>query len=80
MVCLFVSYCKLLRPPAQNPTFHTLLKENYFVCRYNPPPDKPSRELDEKYEGQPEWIPEGLALHPYQVKQILDYFLFLKSQ
>jgi len=38
--------------------------------RYNPPPDKPSRELDDKYVDQPEWIQEGLALHPYQVEGI----------
>ena len=38
--------------------------------RYNPPPDKPSRGLDDKYEDQPEWIQEGLALHPYQVEGI----------
>ena len=35
--------------------------------RYNPPPDKPSRDLDTKYEDQPDWVAEGLALHPYQV-------------
>jgi hypothetical protein len=34
--------------------------------RYNPPPDKPSTDLDDKYTGQPEWLSEGLALHPYQ--------------
>ena len=38
--------------------------------RYNPPPEKPSRELDEKYEGQPDWVSEGLALHPYQIEGI----------
>ena len=38
--------------------------------RYNPPPDKPSRDLDLKYEDQPEWVSEGLALHPYQVRNI----------
>jgi len=38
--------------------------------RYNPPPEKPSRELDNKYEGQPDWIVEGLALHPYQLEGI----------
>ena len=36
--------------------------------RYNPPPDKPSHDLDRKYEDQPEWLTEGLALHPYQIE------------
>ena len=36
--------------------------------RYNPPPEKPATELDQKYEGQPEWVGEGLALHPYQIE------------
>ena len=36
--------------------------------RYNPPPDKPTHDLDVPYKEQPKhWIPEGLSLHPYQV-------------
>ena len=39
--------------------------------RYNPPPDKPTRDLDKPYKEQPtHWLPDGLQLHPYQIEGI----------
>jgi len=39
--------------------------------RYNAPPDKPSHDLDTPYTEQPRhWLPEGLALHPYQLEGV----------
>ncbi|CAB4062385.1 CHD4 [Lepeophtheirus salmonis] len=39
--------------------------------KYNPPPDKPTIDLNEVYESQPrDWLVEGLNLHPYQLEGI----------
>merc|ERR1712012_533586 len=40
--------------------------------KYNPPPDKPSTDLDIKYKNndQAKWMPDGLSLHPYQLEGI----------
>ena len=40
--------------------------------KYNPPPDKPITNLDTKYKDNTmcKWMPEGLALHPYQLEGI----------
>ena len=40
--------------------------------KYNPPPDRPSTDLDNKYKDNTmcKWLPDGLALHPYQLEGI----------
>ena len=40
--------------------------------KYNPPPDKPTADLDVKYKDNTmcKWMPDGLALHPYQLEGI----------
>eukprot|EP00092_Neocalanus_flemingeri_P015825 GFUD01017130.1.p1 GENE.GFUD01017130.1~~GFUD01017130.1.p1 ORF type:complete len:1937 (+),score=754.41 GFUD01017130.1:187-5997(+) len=40
--------------------------------KYNAPPDKPATDLDVKYKDNAscKWLPEGLALHPYQLEGI----------
>jgi len=39
--------------------------------RYNPPPDKPTSDLDVPYKDQPRnWLTEDLSLHPYQLEGI----------
>merc|ERR1719327_426610 len=40
--------------------------------KYNPPPDKPNSDLDVKYKNNDmcKWMPDGLALHPYQLEGI----------
>merc|ERR1719350_1114609 len=40
--------------------------------KYNAPPDKPITDLDVKYKNNSMcgWMPEGLALHPYQLEGI----------
>merc|ERR1712012_163456 len=40
--------------------------------KYNPPPDKPSTDLDIKYKNndQAKWMTDGLSLHPYQLEGI----------
>ena len=38
--------------------------------RYNPPPDKPTTDLDIPMTKSPGFLPEGLALHPYQVEGV----------
>merc|ERR1712142_146283 len=40
--------------------------------KYNAPPDKPSTDLDVKYKdnSMAKWLPDGLALHPYQLEGI----------
>merc|ERR1711936_899209 len=40
--------------------------------KYNPPPDKPTTDLDVKYKDNTmcKWMPEGLNLHPYQLEGI----------
>merc|ERR1719300_1167805 len=50
-----------------------ILKSDPEVKRkYNPPPDKPSTDLDIKYKDNTmcKWMPDGLALHPYQLEGI----------
>ena len=47
--------------------------ESFFFSyfRYNPPPDKPTTDLDDKYTEQPRaWLKEDLDLHPYQLEGI----------
>ncbi|XP_049867284.1 chromodomain-helicase-DNA-binding protein Mi-2 homolog isoform X1 [Pectinophora gossypiella] len=37
--------------------------------RYNPPPDRPTTNLNKKYEDQPPFVYEtGMQLHPYQLE------------
>lgn len=37
--------------------------------RYNPPPDRPTTNLNKKYEDQPNFVYEtGMQLHPYQLE------------
>ncbi|KAJ2952576.1 hypothetical protein O0L34_g6899 [Tuta absoluta] len=37
--------------------------------RYNPPPDRPTTNLNKKYEDQPSFVYEtGMQLHPYQLE------------
>lgn len=37
--------------------------------RYNPPPDRPTTNLNKKYEDQPAFVYEtGMQLHPYQLE------------
>ena len=38
--------------------------------RYNPPPDKPTCDLDIPWTESPKFLPDGLALHPYQVEGV----------
>ena len=40
--------------------------------KYNAPPDKPITDLDVKYKTNQscQWMPDGLALHPYQLEGI----------
>jgi len=40
--------------------------------KYNAPPDKASTDLDVKYKDNSmcKWLPDGLALHPYQLEGI----------
>ena len=40
--------------------------------KYNPPPEKPTTNLDVKYKDNTacKWLPNGLALHPYQLEGI----------
>ncbi len=39
--------------------------------RYNPPPDKPTTDLDVPMEEQPKhWLPDGLSLHSYQLEGV----------
>jgi len=40
--------------------------------KYNAPPDKPTTDLDHKYKdnSNAKWLPDGLALHPYQLEGI----------
>ena len=42
-----------------------------LISRYNPPPDKPTSDLDVPYKDQPRnWLTEDLSLHPYQLEGI----------
>lgn len=37
--------------------------------KYNPPPDRPTTNLNKKYEDQPQFVYEtGMQLHPYQLE------------
>ena len=38
--------------------------------RYNPPPDKPTTDLDDPLTKSPDYLPEGLALHAYQIEGV----------
>jgi len=40
--------------------------------KYSAPPDRASTDLDVKYKDNPscKWLPDGLALHPYQLEGI----------
>ena len=39
--------------------------------RYTPPPDKPSTNLNRKWEAQPDYLDvTGMSLHPYQLEGV----------
>lgn len=46
--------------------------EDERVRKYNPPPEKPTTNLDVKYKDNAmcKWLPKDLALHPYQLEGI----------